>query len=101
MNPALSAERYQRDLPLVSGLEPDRRAGWDVEPVAERGFPVEFESTVDLEDVEMGPDLDRSVTRVPHRELALRTAGIYFDGTRCEDIAPDRRAHVDRSWIGE
>ena len=63
-----SAELDEADVALVACFEPDRLAGGDVEAHAERRGAVELEDTVDLEEVEMRPDLDRPVAGVAHRQ---------------------------------
>ena len=63
------AELDERDALLVAGLEAHGGAGRHVEPHAEGLSAVEAERAVDLEEVEVRADLDRTVAGVRHRQL--------------------------------
>src|SRR5450755_5028264 len=51
---AAAAERHERDFLPGAGFEPNRGAGGNIEPHAERGGAVEFHGPVDLEEMEVG-----------------------------------------------
>ena len=94
MYPLLTAERDQRDFSFVAGLKAQRGTCRDVEPVPERQLPVELQGPIDLEEVEVGADLDRPVAGIAHRQLHPRAPRVDLDGFRGEDVAANRSTHV-------
>ena len=85
-DPAGAAELDERDALLVAGLEAHGRAGRHVEPHPERLGAVEAERAIDLEEVEVRADLDRTVARVRHRQLDGAAALIRDDVALAQQI---------------
>jgi len=77
---AVAGEGYELDFAGVARLEADGCAGWDVEAVAARGGAIELEGGVDLEEMEMAPDLDGAVAGVGYGDGDEIEAGIGFEG---------------------
>ncbi len=99
VDPEFPAERHQSDFSHVAGLEPDGGARGNVEPLTESPLPVKLEGPVDLEEVEMGSDLDRPVAGIPHRELQPGAPGVDLDRRRGEDVAAHGSTHVNHSFV--
>src|SRR5205085_11074819 len=59
-----AGQRNQNYVARFARLEPQRRAGRNVQPAAIRSVAVESERGVDLEKMRMGTDLDRPIARV-------------------------------------
>ena len=70
VNAALSGQRDEFDLPLISRFEAHGRACGDVEPEAARGFPIKPQRRINLVKVEMAADLHGPVARVGDDERA-------------------------------
>lgn len=86
---ALARIGHHLDLLLIARLETDGRRGGDVEMTAESGVAVELQIAVDLEEMEMRTDLNRTVARVAHDEFRCFATGVVFDGVAHQNHAAD------------
>ena len=89
----IARKGYQSHLARLTGLEPHRRAGGNVEPHAARLGAIEAQRRVGLEEMIMRADLDRSIARVVDAESRGGTAGIEFDLATAKEILA--RLHGD------
>ncbi len=64
MDDAGAAERHERDLPRLAGLEPHGGAGRDIQPLAAGDGAVELQGGVGLGEMVVAADLDRPVAGV-------------------------------------
>src|SRR5882757_11530228 len=69
-------------------LEPHRGAGRNIEPHAEGRGAVELHRLVDLEEMEMRPDLDRPVAGVSGLHFDRRATGVEVDAAVDSGDAP-------------
>ena len=76
---ARTANRHDLDLAGVSGLEPHRGAGGNVQPHAVRRRAVERQPPVHFEEVKVRSDLNRPIAAVAHDEPSRRAAGVELD----------------------
>src|SRR6516162_10109113 len=76
---ALARERHELNLARLSGLEPHRRAGGDIEPHAARFFAVEFQRRIGLEEMIVRADLDRTIAGIGDRQRHGLAARIELD----------------------
>src|ERR1700722_6968175 len=87
-----SGQRDQRDRPGHAGLEPYRRPGRDVQPVAAGRGPVEGHRRVGRSEVVVRADLDGPVPGVLHGQLHPVPAGRELDrAVRGEDLTGNHR----------
>src|SRR5271157_6302075 len=76
---ALAREIDELNLLDIARLEPDGRAREEIETPAVGFLAIEDEGPVDLEEVEMRADLDRSITRIGDLELHRGAAGVDLE----------------------
>src|SRR5262249_6441930 len=83
---ARAGQLHEGDHLFVAGLEADRGAGWDVEPHPP-GLPaLEAERAIDLEEVEVGANLNGPVTRIRHGQLDGAASNVGLDGTVAQQV---------------
>src|SRR4051812_45981030 len=76
---SLTADRDQFHLARVARLEPDGRAGSDVEPHAVSALAIESQPAVHFEKMTMRSDLHRPIASIGDLNAAGRAAGVQLD----------------------
>src|SRR6266436_3776867 len=85
---ARSGQIHEADHLFVAGLEADRGASRHVEPHPP-GLPeLEAERAIDLEEVEVGADLNGPVARVRHGQLDGAASRVGLDGAVAQQVLP-------------
>jgi hypothetical protein len=77
---ALARQRYYFHLTLVARLEANGRAGGNVEPETPRRRAIKPKRVVNLKEMKMAADLDRTIAGIRHEQTFRFEANIRVQG---------------------